>query len=220
MIQIKLALKELTDLEMVDFTKVVGTKLTANSNFTAPPVVGTVLTSDGTTLDTLIQSRAAMEMQVQQLTLQIRTARDKCEGDLGLDAAYVEQTINTVVPPATTIDPVVAAAKAKSAGMDVFGARTPVGPMPKVEGLRATQGDADGTVDLHWNAVKRGLANYIVESTSDPAGLAGWHTAASPTRSSATIAGLTPGQRCWFRVAANGSAGAGPWSDPATKVAP
>ena len=105
MIQIKLALKELTDLEMVDFTKVVGTKLTANSNFTAPPVVGTVLTSDGTTLDTLIQSRAAMEMQVQQLTLQIRTARDKCEGDLGLDAAYVEQTINTVVPPATTIDP-------------------------------------------------------------------------------------------------------------------
>ena len=220
MVQIKLLLKDLTDLEMVDFTKVVGTKLTANSNFTAPPVIGTVLAADATSLDTLIQQRAVLDTQIQQLTLQIRTARLKCETDLGLDGAYVEQTINTPTPPATTVDPTVAAAKAMSAGMEVIGARTPVGPMPKVEGLRATQGDADGEVELHWNPVKRGLASYLVEATSDPAALTGWHLVATPTKSKATISGLPSGQRCWFRVAANGTAGPGPWSDPATKVAP
>ena len=220
MIQIKLALKEMTDLQIVDFTKVVGTKLTSNSNFTAPPVVGTILTADANALDTLFQARAALESQLQQLTLQIRTARDKCETDLGLDAAYVEQTINTPPPPATTVDPVVAAAKAKSAGMDVVGARTPVGPMPKVEGLRVTQGDSNGSVDLQWNPVKRGLASYLVECTSDPADQAGWHGAASPTKSSVTVPGLTSGSRCWFRVAANGAADPGPWSEVATKIVP
>ena len=157
---------------------------------------------------------------MQQLTLQIRTARDKCESDLNLDAAYVEQVINTLVPPATAIDPVVAATKAQSAGMDVVGAPTPVGPMPKVEGLKATQGDADGSIDLQWGPIKRGLKNYIIEMTADPTGQTGWHMVATPTKSSHTMAGLVSGTRHWFRVSANGAAGPGPASDPTTKVAP
>jgi hypothetical protein len=221
MIKIKLDLQSLTDLEMVDETKIIATKLTGNANFPVQPLLPATLTNDATTLDGLIQQRAALDSQSQQLTLQIRTARLKCESDIGLEASYVEQVINTIVAPATAVDPVVAAAKAKSAGMDVVGSsHTPVGAMPKVEGLKATQGDANGSVDLQWNPVKRGLNNYIMEQTDDPAGLTGWKTIGTPSKSSMIATGLTSGTRYWFRVSANGAAGSGPASDAATKVAP
>ena len=59
-----------------------------------------------------------------------------------------------------------------------------------------------------------------METTDEPTGQTGWQIVASPTKSSVTQAGLTSGKRYWFRVAANGSAGPGPTSDPATKTAP
>ena len=220
MIQIKLELRKLTDLELIAKAKTIGTKLTGNMTFTSPPIPGATLTTDAGSLETLYQQRAVLEFQAQQITLQMRTARDKCESDLNLNAAYVEQTINILLSPLTVVDPVVAAAKAQSAGMDVAGTPAPVGPMPKVEGLKATQGDADGSVDLYWNPVKRGRKTYNVEMTDDAAGQTGWHIVATPTKNSATLNGLTSGKRYWFRVSANGSAGPGPASDPTTKVAP
>lgn len=220
MVQIKLELQQRTDIEVVEFTKSVGTKLTANVNFSSPPVTGAALTTDANALEALLLTRASLETQLLQNTLQIRTAREKCEAGLGLDGAYVEQIINTIVPPATVVDPAVAGAKALSAGMEIVGARAPVGPMPKVEGLRATQGDGNGEVDLHWNPVKRGLSNYLVEMTDDPTGVTGWHIISTPTKSSMTVTGLTSGKRYWFRVTANGAAGQGPASEAATKVAP
>jgi hypothetical protein len=35
-----------------------------------------------------------------------------------------------------------------------------------------------------------------------------------------TVSNLTSGTKYWFKVAGLGSAGQGPWSDPATKIAP
>ena len=86
----------------------------------------------------------------------------------------------------------------------------------------ATQGagDGDGMIDLHWNAVKRGFNSYVVERTTDPAGQTGWGNAEVVTKSSLTLSGLVSGTRYWFRARAIGTAGPGPWSDPATKVAP
>ena len=220
MVKIRLELRTLTDIELVENAKIIGTKLGLNINFPTPPISGSLLTTDANAIEALLQQRAGLESQVQQLTLQIRTARDKCESDLNLNAAYVELNINTLVPPATAIDPVVAAAKAQSAGMDIVGPASPVGPMPKVEGLKATQGDANGEIDLQWGPIKRGCKNYIVETTNDPAGLSGWQIIATPTKSSITIPGLPSATRHWFRVSANGSAGPGPASEPTTKVAP
>ena len=220
MIKIKLELRTFTDIELVEKAKVIGTKLGLNINFPTPPISGSLLTTDANAIETLLQQRTGLEFQVQQLTLQIRAARDKCEYDLNLDAAHVEQTINTLVPPATTIDPVIAAAKAQSAGMDIVGPTSPVGPMPKVEGVKATQGDANGEIDLQWNPIKRGLKNYIMEMSTDPAGQTGWQMVATSSKSSATIPGLTSGTRYWFRVTAIGAAGPGPASDITTKVAP
>ena len=47
-----------------------------------------------------------------------------------------------------------------------------------------------------------------------------WTHAKTVVKSSATVDNLTSGQRVWFRVAAVGAAGQGPWSDLATKIVP
>ncbi len=220
MIKIKLEHRSFTDIQFVENAKIIGTKLGLNINFPTPPISGSLLTTDANAIETLLQQRGALESQVQQLTLQIRTARDKCESDLNLNADYVELNINTIVAPATVVDPVVAATKAQSAGMDIVGPATLVGPTPKMEGLKATQGDANGEIDLQWGPIKRGNKNYIVEMTNDPTGQTGWQIVTTPTKSSITIPGLPSATRHWFRVSGNGTAGPGPASEPTTKVAP
>ncbi len=113
-----------------------------------------------------------------------------------------------------------AAAIIEEAGMSVAGEVPPIGPMPKVDGLSATQGDSEGEVDLHWNPVKRGLQNYLTEVTDDPTGQTGWRFAANSRKSSVAVTGLTSGKRYWFRVTAECASGSGPASEPQTKVAP
>lgn len=220
MIKIKLELQKLADEEVVGRLTLVAGKLAGNATFPEVPVPSDTLTADASAMSDLLSQRQALLEQAQQLTLQIRTARNKAEADLNQDAGYVEGVINKIVPPATSVDPVVAAEKARSAGMDVAAERTPVGPMPKIDGLTVTQGDSDGELDLTWNPIKRGLNSYEGELTEDVAGQTGWEHSFTAGRSKTEVTGLTSGKRYWFRVRAHGAAGPGPWSEPATKVAP
>jgi hypothetical protein len=107
-----------------------------------------------------------------------------------------------------------------SAGMTTKAPAAPVGPLPAPGDVAAAGGDMEGEIDLNWQPV-RGAASYsIVKSTTGNVGNAGdWSPAATGTKSKATVSGLTSGTRYWFRVAAIGSAGQGPWSDPATAIA-
>jgi hypothetical protein len=182
--------------------------------FTLPNPTLTVLATLGKTMSDFMDQRAALLQQAQTLTIQIRDARNAVEGGLNTEATYVESVVKDMPDDK-------AAAAITSTGMSVAaGTGTPVGAMPKVEGLTATQGDTEGEVDLGWNPVKRGLQNFIIETTDDPAGQTGWHFAMNSRKSSAAVKGLASGKRYWFRVTAEGAAGPGPASDPATKVAP
>ena len=82
-----------------------------------------------------------------------------------------------------------------------------------------TQGDMEGVLDGSHDR-PAGAVNFEVQVTTvDP--VAGpWTTRLSPTSSSWHLPGLTSGQRVWVRVRGNGPNGAGPWSDPATKIVP
>ena len=55
---------------------------------------------------------------------------------------------------------------------------------------------------------------------SADASLTGWHFLANSRKCAYPATGLTTGTRYWFRVTAEGAAGPGPASDPATNVAP
>ena len=158
--------------------------------------------------------RADLLQQAQTLTIKTRDARNALESALHSEAGYAEDM-------AIDLPDDKAAAAITSIGMAVAAPTgASVGALPKVDGLTATQGDADGEVDLGWNPVKRGLQNYLIELTDDPAGQTGWRFAGNSRNSSATRKGLASGKRHWFRVTAEGAAGPGPASDPATKVAP
>ena len=92
-------------------------------------------------------------------------------------------------------------------------------PPAQILNVTVTAGDNDGSVDVSFDP--DGAANtYEVQVTTvDP--IAGpWVTKAQPTASGATLDALTSGQRVWVRVRGIGSKGAGPWSDPATKIVP
>lgn len=217
MIKVKLDLKSLTDTEITDLLRLVVTKMTANADFPTPEPALSALTGDANSIDALIAQRDALLQAAQEKTLLIRSARDAAETDLSQQADYVQRRVAVLSGP---IDPAWRKARIVGAGMEPADDPTPVGPMPKIAGLVATQGDSDGEIDLHWNPVKRGLKSYIVERTSDTAGQTGWGNADVVTKSSAVISGLVSGTRYWFRARAVGSAGPGPWSDAATKVAP
>ena len=105
-----------------------------------------------------------------------------------------------------------------STGMSVRGPATPVGALPAPSGLVATTNGMDGEIGLAWDGM-RGAGNFVVQRALDPNNGTSWIQVGLPTRSSFVGAGLTSGTKYWYRVAANGPEGLGPWCDPAFKMA-
>ena len=65
-----------------------------------------------------------------------------------------------------------------------------------------------------------GAPTYVVEKTASLAEPVSWELVRTTTRGKLLANGLTSGTKYWFRIAASGSAGQSPWSDPVGKVAP
>jgi hypothetical protein len=72
---------------------------------------------------------------------------------------------------------------------------------------------------VSWKKV-RGAKMYNIERALDSGHGLDWSTVLSCSRTRATVNSMNSGQRYWFRVAAVGSAGQGPWSDSISKIAP
>jgi len=96
-----------------------------------------------------------------------------------------------------------------SSGFEASKVPSPVGPMPQVLILSAKGGDGDGTVRLRWKSVY-GAKNYVVEMGINDSNYA---PIAYPSAANVVVEDLTIGGFYWFRVAANGAAGLGPFSD-------
>ena len=205
----KLDLRSLNEEQAIDLARLIAQRMTTHAaqfSNPEPPLVD--VTDQASALHDLLAQRAQLIAQTRELTLQIHDARTALDDLLTQEALYVDGVAKG------------AAAVIAEAGMAVAAEAAPVGAMPKVTGLVATQGDADGAVDLHWEPVRRGLLNYTVELTTAAGGQGGWQFVKVASKSSASATGLTTGQRYWFRVTANGAAGAGAPSDVATKTAP
>ena len=215
MVTVKADISRATAGDIRDKLILIAGKLTGNASFPAPPFAPANLTGQATSIGTKLAAIAAHELAGQQLTIQLRELRELGADMIQQDRTYVQTTVNQM----SGSDEMRAAAVA-GAGYGVADTATPVGAMPKVESLRVTQSDADGSLDASWDPVIRGLQTYIVQITTDPAAMTGWQQAVLTKKSFCAIPGLTSGQRYHVRVAAVGAAGQGPWSDAATKVAP
>jgi hypothetical protein len=103
-----------------------------------------------------------------------------------------------------------------ASGFDVQAPRKTVGPLPAPQNLVALMADLEGQIRLRWNRVK-GAKSYVIEYTPD--GSNNWTHAGVTTKASFNLSGLESGKRYRIRVRAIGTAGPGPWSDEAVKMA-
>jgi len=104
-----------------------------------------------------------------------------------------------------------------STGLPMRSAPAPAGPLGAPQNLRATAGDAEGSVDLMWDLLK-GSASNVVQYRAQ--GAPGWTQAGIVQQSRFTVLGLTPGTLYEFRVHGVGKDGNGPFSDVTVKRAP
>jgi hypothetical protein len=203
----KLNLRGLSTLQKVQKTNDIVAALTGNTNYTTPNPTLAAVTASSDGLSSAFSAREDARMALEEKQTLLENTEDGHDTLLNLLMAYVEN--------ASGGDE----AKILSAGFEVKGRPTPVGEMPQVDGLDCAIGDAEGRVILRWKSIK-GAKSYEVQTCPDPISAAGWKAAGITTRASLTLDGLPTGGRCWFRVRAIGSAGPGPWSDPAVKTVP
>jgi hypothetical protein len=203
MAKVKLGLADMTVLEKGQFGDTVHTSMTGNANFPTP---NPPLTAVRTATDEL--TAAAEAVRLAKLALQAKVdVQDQKE--VAFDLVLTQE--GNYIETASGGDPV----RILSAGVQVQAGRTPPAPMSKVDDLSATGGDMPGECDLNHKPVKN-KKNYIVEVSPDPVTATSWKQAGLPSKSSFTVTGLTSGDKYWFRVAAIGTLGPGPFSDPAT----
>jgi hypothetical protein len=207
MAKIKLNLQRMAIPEKVQFVRQIVTAMTGNANFTTPEPSLTDITTAVNTLETAYNAANTARQNAMSLTSTVDDNETMLDALVAKLANYVENK--------TDGDD----AKIQSAGMALKSKPSPVGAMPAPAALTATASDNDGEVDLSWDAV-RGAKSYPAEVSPDPPTQTSWTPAGISTKSYITVKGLKSGTKYWFRVAALGAAGQGPWSDPATKYAP
>jgi len=207
MAKVKLNLRGLSPLEVVDLTRRVVRALTANPAFPNPQPPLAALTAAADALET---ANNKLDTSRQETATNVQVRDDKQDANLKLlrqSAAFVESIAGEDE------------ALILNAGMDVRSAPSfPTQPAGAPGNLSGSQSDHEGEVDLHWDTVKG--ASYEIQQSIDPPTATSWVHAAVSVKSSVTITGLVSGTRYWFRVAAITSAGQSGWSDPATKIAP
>lgn len=203
----KLNLRDLDALQKVQKANDIVDAMTGNANYPAPNPVLAAVTAKSDALSAAFSAREVAKQTLDERQELLATAGGDLDAALTGLMAYVES--------ASGGD----AAKILSAGFEVRGQASPPAPMAQVEGLDSTIGDMQGRVVLRWTPV-RGAKSYEVQTSPDPITSTSWAAAGISTRSTLTLDGLPIGARCWFRVRAIGSAGPGPWSDPAVKTVP
>ena len=182
---------------IAELQKVVGL-MTGNATFSTIAAKTTAL---GTGTTALVSASgtydSAIQTADQKMTLR-DTARDAAEG--------LYQALGTAAE-AVTQDP----AQLQSGGWTLRSdTSAPVGMLAAPSNPSVSCGDMAGSVDFHWDSMKRGVQTFLGEYSTSPDGP--WTQFYAGKKSSTTASGLVSGTMYWFRVRAVGAAGPGPYS--------
>jgi len=201
---IKVGMSGLSALDKVAKALYIEGKLAGNPNFTTPQPPVAEITA----------AREALELAI---AAALNGGKDatfaKNTAELALDELIVQEA-GYVVSIAGGDE-----AKILSAGFEVRRNASPIGPLPKVANLEADLTDLVGEILADWD-VTVGAHEYEVQRNSgDPLVEGDWHVVGFTTKSKYLDTGLVSGSSHWYRVRARGTAGDGPFSDPARGMA-
>ncbi len=192
-------------LLIIQFMQQIVDAMTGNASYPTPAPTLSSVTNKMIALGSAYTDGQAARLESLQKTQTLVDVDTEADDLLGLLAAYVD---NASGGDATVI---------QSAGMQVRSEPAPVGPLPAPENLRPVEGEMPGEVALQWNPVSN-AKSYSLQQTQDITVPASWVHVLNCTKGKLSVSGLTVGQRYWFRVAAVGSAGQGPFGEPASRM--
>lgn len=205
MSQVVTGLSGLNAAGVIQLGKNVHTALNGNVNV---PTANPTLPALQTLITTAETKNDAYEAEKDVL----RTKRN--ERDAAVEAlADGLRTEAVTVQSATAGDP----DKIETTGFRARRHGTPIGIPAQVQNLKVTAGEAEGTLGLSWAAMS-GIDTFELESATDPAGA--WTPKGTVKKCRTTVNSFTSGTRIYLRVRAVGAAGAGAWSDIASKTVP
>lgn len=202
--RVRIGTEDLDVPQLVSHARTVKTKLEEGTTFDGLDAQITMLHNATELLHTRHQNVVATGQTLEQQQALEGQQRTEVENILSVLGAGVEHTAqgDTAVILAS--------------GFDLQASPQPVGPVGAPQNLRAQTSDTQGEVTCRWRRLL-GAASYFVECSEDPTGP--WLPSGVTTRASFQVTGLVSGKRYRFRVRALGTAGLGPWSDEAVKMA-
>jgi hypothetical protein len=204
---IKVGVTKMSVPAKIQFTRQIVLDMSNNPNFAAPSPSLNALSQAAASLESAynaaLQARANAKTQT-SIMGQKSTALDLL---LMQEASYVQSSAGGDK------------AKIESAGFDVRDTPTPIGQLPPPAEPKAVPSQHPGAINLSWKKV-RGAKSYLVERALDANQPLEWAVATMSTKTKAIVNTMTSGLRYWFRIAAVGSAGAGAWSEPISKIVP
>jgi hypothetical protein len=102
-----------------------------------------------------------------------------------------------------------------SCGFEVRRNGPPAAEPAPPKGLEASLSAHPGRAELSWQPVKEALTYHVQVNRVSPDDASAWELVGVTTRSRTSLSGLASARVHWFRVAAIGTKGMGPWSDVA-----
>lgn len=203
----KLNLRKLSVTEKIQFARQIITSMTGNGAFPAPDPTLAIISTAASELENAYNDANITKQEYSSKILIQNDKEDVLDINLKKLSNYIDSASNGDD------------ALIQSSGISLRAKPVPLGKLPIPEALSAYAGNNEGEIKLVWYRVV-GARSYVVEISPDPITQSSWKYVGVATKASMTVTGLMSGVKYWFRVAAVGAAGQGPWSDPATKYAP
>ena len=207
MSKVRVGIKSMSALQKIAFARQIVVEMTNNPNFPSPSPDLKAMLAAANALETAYAAAQSARQAAKGLT-----AAQKSK-ECALELAIAQQ--------ANYVDSVSAGDKAKieSSGFFARSASTPIGlPAVPLE-LAVRNGDPANALTLKWKPV-RGARSYVIEFAAGSESPTAWLQLAITSKAKHVANGLVSGTRYWFRVAAVGSSGPGPWSDSVHRIAP
>ena len=207
MAQIKVAIGKMPVPKKIQFVRQIVQEMSKNGRFNSPSPDLTTLAQAANSLESAYNAAQAARANAKEQTSVMNKKVNALENLVMQEASYVQSVSGG---DKATIE---------SAGFAVRTEPTRIGELDAPTLVKVAPGQTDGTVRISWNKV-HGARAYNIERALDSNRGLEWSNVYSSSKTKAQVNSMQSGLRYWFRVAAIGAAGQGPWSDPVSKIAP